>query len=142
MTKQIKAKILVAEDIDSQSIPNTQGGSVNAVINPQVAFRLPFVPTAFSFAVMIIVVGMQANADYKVNIKVVNPINNELLYDSGLNPVRFQNVTDNFNFNLHLKNIPFYNQGDYKVVFKINDLTFEETFEIIASEELNVATDR
>lgn len=142
MAKQIKAKILVAEDIDSQNISNAQGGSINAVINPQIAFRLPFVPTAFSFAVMIMVVGMKADNDYKVSIKVVNPINNDLLYDSGLNPVRFQNVTDNFNFNLHLKNIPFYNQGDYKVVFQIDELTFEETFEIIANEELNVATDR
>lgn len=129
MSENLHVKIIPCEDIDVQDSPTAR---FNSLINPQIKFRVPFVPTAFSFAIMIIVSGMYENTDYNIQINVIKDEN--IVYTTGNNIINLPQVSDNFNFNLNLKNIAFYSSGEYKIQMKINEETFEDMFWVIAND--------
>lgn len=134
MLTEPKVKIIISEDISQQQTgPNV----ASLIVNPVIVMRAPFVPTALSLAVTILTSGLQSNHEYRMEIKVTNEITNEILYSSGTNSFIIPNQADNFNFNADLKNLPFMNTGEYKVIFKIDEDTYEESFYITANKDLS-----
>lgn len=127
-------KIIVSEDMTSQNQGNNNQTTV--LINPVFVLRAPFVPTALSIAVLILTTGFEQGIQHDIRITVKNPTAEELLYDSGINKILNPINTDNFNFNLDLKNLPFMNEGQYIIEFFINDAYYSEVFFIKANKVL------
>lgn len=137
----IKAQILIAEDLEV--LPTSDGGQINKIVNPILKMRVPFIPAGLTFTVSIITTGIDFNKNHNFSIKIIDPSLDEtdekhFLYTSGEATIHANNnKTDNFNFNLDLKNIPFRREGLFKVIMNIDNKTFDQEFEVVADENLS-----
>ena len=137
MNNEMLVKIIVSEDISSQQNgPNIS----NIIINPVLTLRAPFVPTALSLAVTVLTSGITPNETHKMEINITNAngdADEPAIYSTGENDFAIPGASDNFNFNLDLKNIPFMDEGKYKVNFIFDGKTFSDVFSVVASQKLS-----
>lgn len=138
----ISAQIIIAEDLEV--IPTGNMGEMNKIVNPILKMRVPFIPAGLTFVVSIITTGIDFSKDNNFSIKIIDPSleetdKNYILYTSGEGVIHANNnKTDNFNFNLNLKNIPFRREGSFKVIMNIEDQIFSQEFEVVADENLRM----
>lgn len=137
----VKVQIIIAEDLEIY--PTGTTGQVNKVVNPVLKMRVPFIPAGLTFTISIITTGIDFTKDNDFSIAVIDPEKNEAdkdyyLYYTGIQKINAtNNQTDNFNFNIDLKNSPFRREGLFKVVLMIEDELFEHEFEVVANENLS-----
>lgn len=138
----IRAQIIIAEDLEIHPLGDI--GQINKIVNPVLKMRVPFIPAGLTFTVSIITTGIDFSKDNNFSIALVDPEKQEAdkdyyLYNTGLKKITANNnVTDNFNFNVDLKNTPFRREGIFKVILKIEEESFEQEFEVVADENLSV----
>ncbi|SFB91094.1 hypothetical protein SAMN04488102_101376 [Alkalibacterium subtropicum] len=136
----INAQIIIAEDIET--LPAGNNGQLTKMVNPVLKMRVPFIPAGLTFVVSVITTGIDFNKKHDFSIELVKEDSTDsgqdkVIYSTGsqiLNPNK--NVTDNFNFNIDLKNTPFREEGMYKVIFKIDGTSHSQQFEVVADENL------
>ncbi|MBO0449369.1 hypothetical protein JZO76_07425 [Enterococcus sp. MJM12] len=133
MSENVKVKIIVSEDISN--IQNSPANSNIVVINPLLILRAPFVPTALSLAITILSTGITANEEHEMSISILSPDKHEI-YTTGKNKFSVPGMSDNFNFNVDLKNIPFMTEGEYKILFELDQTKYDDTFIIKANQNL------
>lgn len=137
MNNEMLVKIIVSEDISSQQNgPNVS----NIIVNPVLALRAPFVPTALSLAVTVLTSGISPNEPHRMEINITYADGNgdeTPIYSTGENDFAIPGSSDNFNFNLDLKNIPFMDEGKYKVNFIFDDNVYSDVFSVVASQKLS-----
>lgn len=141
----IMAQIIIAEELETHQVGNN--AEVNKLINPILKMRVPFIPAGLTFTISIITMGIDFTKDTNFSIAVIDPKKHNadehyFLYDTGPQIIEGSstNTTDNFNFNIHLKNTPFRREGIFKVAFKIDGQKFEQEFYVVADENLSKGT--
>lgn len=137
----VQAQIIVAEEIET--FPTNEGGQLNKIVNPVLKMRVPFIPAGLTFTVTIITTGIDFSTNHNFSISLIDPEKEEsdehyLLYNTGDQILhKSNNLTDNFNFNINLKNIPFRREGWFKIILKLNGQEFDQEFEVVANENLS-----
>lgn len=139
VAENINVQIIVSEDMEVQSLGQ---GQIHKIVNSVLKMRVPFIPGGLTFAISIITSGINFNKPHDFEIYVENPRKNEgdeykVLYTTGnqhMDPIPHQ--TDNFNFNIDLKNVAFFEEGVYNVVFMFDDKEYTHSFEIVANQKL------
>lgn len=133
MSENVVVKFIVSEDIS-----NVQNGPVNnnVVINPLLVLRAPFVPTALSLAITILTVGVTPNDSHEMSITIKSPIGEEI-YTTGRTNFSVPGISDNFNFNVDLKNIPFMTEGEYTILFELDKTEYSDSFTVRANKVLS-----
>lgn len=123
----MNAQIIFAEDLEQQ-----QNGISNrlSVINPVLAARVPFLPTTYSFSLVIIVSGYDFSKKGTIKITLESPEGEEL-FNTNEQQVPGMSDTDNLNLNLDLKNIILRSDGDYVAKLEYNG-------NIVATQKLRV----
>ncbi|MBT2732131.1 hypothetical protein [Carnobacterium sp. ISL-102] len=136
MSNEVTVQIIVSEDMEIHQVGQSQ---MTKVVNPALVMRVPFVPTGLSLAIMVITTGIDFSKEHKMTIKIFDPEKDETLYTTNENTLNLPNiVSDNFNFNLDLKNVPFKHNGMFEVHFILNGETTIHKFKVIGNEDLTV----
>lgn len=132
MAKDLRVKIIVSEDIESQYNGMQQR---QIIVNPLIQMRTRFIPTSLSLAVTIIMVGMIPNVEYKIEISLINKQKNKTIFSTGVAEITAPSDTDNFIANVDLKNLEIEDEGTYSVLFKVNEDKYTEDFKILRKSE-------
>ncbi|WP_368562382.1 hypothetical protein [Enterococcus faecalis] len=125
--------IFFAEGMENQQ----QGfGQRVSFINPFVAMRTPFIPTALSFTIGMVVNGIRANTPYDLAIRLVHKKTGKLAFEQRVDAFHIpDNNMDNLTINFDLKNVPFEDEGEYECVFSIGEYSKNEVLLIMKTEQ-------
>ena len=124
------AKIIFSERISN---PTTNGRVGLDIHNPFIGLFLPFIPSAASFGVSIIVfinekidkLNVEIVIEHKqTSVEIFKSENAEVLIPI----VGPSDTMININLNLDLRNVSVKEEGEYIAVCKINGETFSESF--------------
>lgn len=132
MSNEINAQIIFSEGFESQS---DQFSQRNMLVNPIQVMRSPFIPTALSLNITVLVKGMIPNESYSITINLINLANGETTFNQNIDSLSIPAGMDNINFNFELKNVPFENEGDYECQFEVNGLMFKNTMTVKKNEK-------
>lgn len=115
-------QIIFGEGIETSPDTNgVGGGNANALINPTLAFALPFVPSGMSFAASVLTKGINLDEPHKLQFVIREKQNGkEVSTIDGNAPIQPSNPLDTFNFNLNFRNVPFKSAGEHELVFSID----------------------
>lgn len=121
--------IFFAEGMENQQ----QGfGQRLSVINPFVAMRAPFIPTALSFTVGIVVNGIKSNLAYDLAIRLVHKETGKVVFEQHVDDFQIPDANmDNLTINFDLKNVPFEVDGEYECLFSIGEHSKSEILYIL-----------
>lgn len=134
MDDKLNVQIIVSEDMEVHQVGQNQ---INKVVSPALVMRVPFVPTGLSLAVTIVTAGIDFSKEHKLEIFIFDPEKKEKLYTTNESSFHLPNMTsDNFNFNLDLKNVPFKHNGTFEVHFVLDDEVVIHEFKVIGNEDL------
>lgn len=135
MKNDIIVKFIVSEDVQSQQVPNTPI-SKNIIINPLNIMRTRWIPTTMSLGITIVTSGIDFSKGHEIQITLVNRTSTAVIYDTGKTTIQVPGGnSDNFNFNLELKNIAFEDPGFYDINLKINDDSYSDHFKVLRNED-------
>lgn len=130
--QEVKVKVIVSEEVTNQF----NGQANNVLFNPILVMKAPFVPTALSLGITVILANINTLSN-KLKISILEPINNEEIYTTGYNNYDLPSEPKNYLFNLSLKNIPFMTEGIYTIEVDLNGVTTTDTFEVVAESDLH-----
>lgn len=137
----MKVQIIVSEDIEART---TNQGQINTIINPLMKLRVPFIPAGITFAVTIITIGLDYNQSHTFEVMIEDPSlpdgdPQKKLYSTGIQYMpALGGASDNFNFNLQLKNVPFLRSGEYQVRLHFDEREdYIHTFEVIGNQDFS-----
>ncbi|BBD25391.1 MULTISPECIES: DUF6941 family protein [Enterococcus] len=122
----------------AEGMENQQQGFAQrlSVINPFVAMRAPFIPTALSFTVGIVINGIKPNTSYDFDISITNKETGQEAFKQTINSFSIpEENMDNLTINFDLKNVPFENEGEYECVFSIGSYAKSESLFIIKANQ-------
>lgn len=126
-------QIVFGEAVESQHNSSMGVMSGNALINPTTAFAIPVIPSALSFAAVVLTDNLDFTQSHDLNFSIVNVGTQKNVSEiKGNFPIQNTNPLDTFNFNLNFRNVLFDEEGEYKLVFMLDDkLEGEQTFKIV-----------
>lgn len=136
MEDTIRIKTIFSNGIDN-------GGPHNqALRNPFIVLKTPFLPTLISISVTFIISGLKNNEDYFASAKVIRCDSNEPIFESKKYPIKSVNEFNTV-VNLTLENakVDQKESGDYKATITIFDNDQNEvkkdgdTFKLLKIEE-------
>ena len=134
MNNEIRVQIIVSEDMETHQIGQTQ---LNKIVNPALVMRVPFVPTGLSLSIMVITTGIDFSTEHNMEIFIFDPSISDKLYTTGESSFNLPNMnSDNFNFNMDLKNVPFRHNGTFEVHFLLDGQSTIHKFDVIGNEDL------
>lgn len=129
MEKDIYVQIILSE-----SVQNVQSGMNQSlsVINPFKALFLPYIPTAASFGVTVVLYATKVVKDIKIVLSIKHDNTEKEIFTTGESvvnlPANFVPEFSNFNLNVDLRNIGIEKQGWYTVTCTVNGEDFTESF--------------
>lgn len=124
------AKIIFSERISN---PTTNGRVGLDIHNPFIGLFLPFIPSAASFGVSVIVYIDEKVEKLNVDIVIKHKKSEEVIFKSENAEVHIPIVGPsdtmiNINLNLDLRNVSVKHEGEYIAICKINGEQFTESF--------------
>lgn len=124
-------KIIIANRISNLQ---TQNGPQASIDGPILTMSLPFVPSAASFSVLIMLANLSVDEEYRIRLTFYSELDpKNLLFDSGetiLGPFRQTGMMeiDNLNLDMLLQNIPIFQEGKHIIEVSVNGIIKKESF--------------
>lgn len=120
------AKLILSNSVEQKM--DSSGEATIGLINPFIAVNPKYFPTQYSFALTILITGVDLTGQEKMSIKIISPSNKDVLYTGEIEtPIMEGNVT----MNLEFKNVNLDEEGEFKVEFNFNNETIGKTkFEV------------
>lgn len=125
--------IIFGEAFEARLNQETGGGGSIALINPNLAFASPVIPSALSFVAEVITKDISFDKPQRVQFTILDTTNNATV-DSieGDAPIQSPNPLNTFNFNLNFRNVLFEHEGTYDFLFKLDGKEMgRQSFEIV-----------
>lgn len=122
------------ENKQNQTLGITTG---NALVNPTMVFVVPVIPATLSFAAVVLTENLDFGKAHLLKFTVVNKESSDKVNEIAVNfPVQDVTPSKTFNFNLDFRNVLFSNEGEYELLFKIDDdEKGRQSFKIIQVEQ-------
>lgn len=132
MEDEIRVKFIVSEDIQTQQVANSPILQ-NLIINPLMVMRSKWIPTTLSMGISIVTSGIDFSIPRTVQIFITNVQNGNRIYDSGEQKINMpqMGMSDNFNFNLEIKNADFENEGRYDISLVLDNEVYSDYFKVL-----------
>lgn len=131
----MRTQIIISEGME---IERNGQSEINKIINPISVIRVPFIPAGLNFTITILTSGIDYDNIHKFTISVENPRSNgndKLLFTTGEQILqKMPGSTDNFNFNVDVRNVPIRTQGTYVVNFEFDEKVINQEFEVVGDE--------
>ncbi|MCI2094891.1 MAG: hypothetical protein LKK07_05015 [Lactococcus lactis] len=102
-----------------------------AIIAPVIIFKPEFVPTALTFAVTVIGIGINDNEEHKIKFQVVEDETQNVVYETAESSAVFPEKAVNFVISVELKNVGFKTEGKYLIRFNVDEKSAEGHFYIL-----------
>ncbi len=123
-------QIIVAEGVEQ--IPGPNSMMISKLIQPITTIRLPFLPSALSFHLMVITSGFDLDKGLTFGYKVIDK-DGSIIFEYPNQPIPPLNQKfDNFNFNIDAKNLSFMFPGVYTIVVNISGEEFTRDLKVVA----------
>ncbi|AMC94226.1 hypothetical protein AOC36_09595 [Erysipelothrix larvae] len=123
-------QIIIAEGNEQVIAPN--GAVTNRLVQPVLAFRLPFVPSALSFHVMFVTTGYTFKEGLSFGFNIEDPEGNSVFGQAPQTIPPIGQDFDNFNLNLDVKNTAFMKVGIHTIIATIDGDVYKLRFTIEA----------
>lgn len=126
-----KCQIIVSEGIEQ--INDISGNITTKLVQPILSFRLPFVPSALSFHIMVVTTGYDYTQGIDFGFKIFHLVTNEILQEQ--TPVKLHlpgGDFSNFNLNIDAKNVSIMKKGEYIIEVRINEDNYSHSFYVDA----------
>lgn len=117
---------------NTNSINQNPTGQVTLVENPFVMLTLPFMPSAATFNILVVVGGLSTFEKYSIRLTLAHEeYLDDLLFDTGessIGPLGSQGMIelDNLNMDIKATNIPIKKEGVHIVKLEINGQEFKQ----------------
>lgn len=118
MSNNIKSILFFSEDVENMQQGFNQKLSI---INPFITMVTPFIPTALTFNVIIVLSGVIKNEKYDVSLELIHSETKETSFSQRFDSFIIPEQMENLNMNFDLKNVPFRHAGVYEAKFKIGE---------------------
>lgn len=127
--------IIIAENANTMNDFN--GNSRTTLDQPVLSFRSPFIPTALSFHIMIVMHGISVREGLKFGYFIENDSGEKIINQEVQNFPALGQEFDNFNLNIDVKNLQVLKPGILCIVANINNEEFRQKFAVNGDKILN-----
>lgn len=127
-----RVQIIISNGLETEDI---NGVIVNKIIEPVLVLGTKFIPTTLSFNITVLIQGYDfINTNNNIKLEVVDE-NGDVLHSTGdVDIEKSEEAMKNMRIMLDIKNTEFLYEGDYSVIFTINQEKYEHIFSV---EQLN-----
>lgn len=107
----------------SEGVENMQQGFNQrlSIVNPFVTMVTPFIPTALTFNVNVVLSGVVKHEKYHISLQLVHLETKEVAFLQEFDDFMIPEQMENLNMNFDMKNVPFRHDGIYQATFKIDE---------------------
>lgn len=125
--------IIFGEAFEIRSNQETGGGGSIALINPNIAFAAPVIPSALSFVAEVITKNISFEKPHTVEFTIIDTTDGSIVDRiAGDTPVQSPNPLNTFNFNLNFRNSLFKHAGAHDFIFKMDGKEVgKQSFDIV-----------
>lgn len=110
-----------------ETVMNSQGGTMSALMGPQVLLQPEFIPTNFSFGFSVGFIGIDLTQENQIKFRIMSP-NNEMVMESRNSLIPINATEDSipkeyrgFNMTTDVRNMVIKMEGIYTLEFFVND---------------------
>ena len=133
----MKTSIIMAEDI---AVENISGQQKVKIINPTIDFKLPLIPSAFSFGIAIVISRSDFMAEHIAELSIMDPADPDVPVQTIHNMKMPKGVPGlNIIASISFRNVAFMHPGEYIAKATINGHVFEESFFITDARSLGAS---
>lgn len=131
---KINAQIIISDGVmQSQS-----DGSGNVIQNPTLLIQLPFMPSAASMTLSVIIAtfGDEVLKNFSIATQIIHEESKDVVFSipsSNIGPFPVELKRANIVLNTDIRNIAIQKEGEYRVDVKIDDSIFSQNFFIAKS---------
>lgn len=129
----VSASIIFGEAFEARTNQEMGGGGSIALINPNIAFAAPIIPSALSFVAEVITKNISFEKPHKVKFTIIDTTDNTIVdIIEGDAPIQSPNPLNTFNFNLSFRNSLFKHEGTYDFIFEMDGEEIgKQSFDIV-----------
>lgn len=137
---KLSTQIIISDGVSQNPVE----GSNNVIQNPTLMIQLPFMPSAASMTLSV-VIGVfddEKQNDFTISTKIIHTETGEVIFHmepNKIGPFPQRLIKSNLVLNTDLRNIPVRREGEYLAEVTINGEKFEQKFYIVkmASDQFN-----
>ena len=118
-----EANIIISDEILTEKGRPT-------IIAPVIIFKPEFVPTALTFSVTVVGIGINDDKEHKIQFQIVEDETKNVIQETAEAAATFPEEAVNFVISVELKNVGFKSEGKYLVRFRVDQEIVEGHFYI------------
>lgn len=132
---KINAQIIISDGV----MQNQSDGVGNIIQNPTLLIQLPFMPSAASMTLTIVIgtYGEESLGELIISTKIFHKETEDIVFNmepNKIGPFPIELKKSNIVLNTDLRNIPIRKEGEYAVEVVIGEHLFEQSFFIAKTE--------